>query len=88
MRSTLADLASKPSASFTFDCRPCRRHKFYHGEDLERFVARFPAEMTFEALRPRLFCPQCKMPVDGVFRTFTFGSATSAPGHGWSGPKG
>jgi hypothetical protein len=69
---TIAELAAKHGATLTFDCRPCGRHKFYHGEELAQFVARFPPEMTWEYLKPRTVCPQCRMPVDGVFRTFEF----------------
>lgn len=84
---TVAQLAQQTKASFTFVCRPCARHKFYYGNELERFLARVPAGETLESLKARMDCPQCGKPIDGVFRTFTFSQGTDDPRYGWSGPK-
>jgi len=85
---TVAALAQSPGASFTFDCRPCGRLKFYHGAELQRFLARVPEGETLVDLKARMICPKCKMPVDGCFRTFEYSCPGGGPGHGWSGPKG
>lgn len=87
MPPTLADLTRQPGASLTFDCRPCGRHTFYYGEKLARFMARVPAGETLDSLKARMVCPQCKMPIDGVFRTFTFSRGSGDERHGWSGPE-
>lgn len=84
---TVAALAAMPKASFTFDCRPCGRLKFYHGEELQRFLARVPEGETFVSLKSRMICPKCKKPVDGWSRTFDFSCGTDERGYGWSGPK-
>jgi hypothetical protein len=89
---TVAQLAQKHGAGFTFRCRPCNRSKVYPGPEL---VARVGTEETFENLIARTVCPKCRMPVDGTFRTFTF-HCTNDPEkdveagrkpHGWSGPR-
>lgn len=85
---TVAALASAPQASFTFNCRPCGRHKFYHGDELSRFLARVPEGETLVSLKARMICPKCRMPLDGTFRTFDYSAGTDQPGYGWSGPKG
>jgi hypothetical protein len=91
---TVAQLAQSHGARFTFQCRPCGGDALaaWTGPQL---VAKVGTEETFESLVKRTVCSKCRMPVDGVFRTFTF-SCTSDPEkdaeagmtqHGWSGPR-
>jgi hypothetical protein len=70
---TVAELASKHRAGFTFDCKPCGRHRLWGAAEL---VAKVGTEETWESLKGRTICPGCNMPIDGVFRTFEFHCAT------------